>query len=40
MANDDWEHCTISYAPDPCEIARGVHYKDEDEEYKKPGFFG
>jgi hypothetical protein len=38
MANDDWEHCTIQYASDPCEIARGVHYKDEED--KKPGFFG
>ncbi len=32
MENEDWEHCTISYAPDPCELAKGVHYKDEDEE--------
>lgn len=33
----DWEHCTIIYAKDPCETARGVHYKDEDEE--AVGFF-
>ncbi|CAN9189387.1 unnamed protein product [Alternaria alternata] len=32
MDNDDWEHCSIGYAPDPCELAKGVHYKDEDEE--------
>ena len=32
MDNDDWEHCSIGYAPDPCELADGVHYKDEDEE--------
>ncbi|KAH7374333.1 hypothetical protein BKA66DRAFT_422782 [Pyrenochaeta sp. MPI-SDFR-AT-0127] len=31
MDDEDWEKCTISYAPDPCEIARGVHYKDGDE---------
>jgi len=32
MDDDDWEPCTITYATDPCETARGVHYKDEDEE--------
>ena len=32
MDNDDWEHCSIGYAPDPCELADGVHYKDEVEE--------
>ncbi|KAL1796690.1 hypothetical protein ACET3X_005230 [Alternaria dauci] len=32
MDNEDWEHCNIVYAPDPCELAKGVHYKDEDEE--------
>jgi protein-S-isoprenylcysteine O-methyltransferase len=37
MDDEDWEHCTISYAPDPCELARGVHYKDADEEGS--GFF-
>ncbi|KAH7065949.1 hypothetical protein BKA63DRAFT_167973 [Paraphoma chrysanthemicola] len=35
----DWEDCTISYAADPCETARGVHYKDEDEESTAPGSF-
>lgn len=29
--DDDFQPCTIGYAPDPCETARGVHYKDEDE---------
>jgi hypothetical protein len=38
MANEAWEHCTISYAPDPCELAKDVHYKDEDEEPKRLGF--
>ncbi|KAF2864744.1 hypothetical protein BDV95DRAFT_632715 [Massariosphaeria phaeospora] len=37
MDDEDWEHCSISYAPDPCDIARGVHFKDEDEE--PAGFF-
>ncbi|CAG5178537.1 uncharacterized protein ALTATR162_LOCUS8750 [Alternaria atra] len=32
MDNEDWEHCSISYALDPCELAKGIHYKDEDEE--------
>ncbi|KAI5380798.1 hypothetical protein J4E82_000756 [Alternaria postmessia] len=32
MDNDDWEHCSIGYAPDPCELANGAHYKDKDEE--------
>ncbi|KAF2026958.1 hypothetical protein EK21DRAFT_34283, partial [Setomelanomma holmii] len=31
MEDPDWEHCTIAYATDPCETARSVHYKDEDE---------
>ncbi|KAF1847468.1 uncharacterized protein K460DRAFT_275532 [Cucurbitaria berberidis CBS 394.84] len=31
MGNEEFEHCTIGYAPDPCETACGVHYKDEDE---------
>ncbi|KAF9691715.1 hypothetical protein EKO04_010499 [Ascochyta lentis] len=31
MDDEEWEHCSIGYAPDPCELARGVHYKDEDE---------
>jgi hypothetical protein len=26
---EDWEHCTISYAPDPCEVADGIHLEDE-----------
>ncbi|KAF2714653.1 hypothetical protein K504DRAFT_420657 [Pleomassaria siparia CBS 279.74] len=29
--DEEWEPCTIVYAKDPCETARGVHYKDEDE---------
>jgi hypothetical protein len=37
MDDPDWEHCTITYAPDPCETARGVHFKDEDEDAS--GFF-
>jgi hypothetical protein len=32
MDNDEWEHCSIGYAKDPCELARGVHYEDADEE--------
>ncbi|KAF1961691.1 hypothetical protein CC80DRAFT_543054 [Byssothecium circinans] len=39
MDDEDWEHCTIGYAPDPCEIATGPHFKDEDEEEKPAGFF-
>jgi hypothetical protein len=41
MDDEDWEHCTISYAPDPCETARGVHFKDEEEEEEAndSGFF-
>lgn len=31
MEDEDWEHCTVGYAPDPCETAHGVHFKDEDE---------
>ncbi|ORY10716.1 hypothetical protein BCR34DRAFT_588370 [Clohesyomyces aquaticus] len=34
--DEDWEKCTITYAKDPCETARGVHLKDEDE---AGGFF-
>ena len=29
--HEDWEHCNVQYAPDPCEVAKGVHYKDDDE---------
>ncbi|CAO2651581.1 Nn.00g041510.m01.CDS01 [Neocucurbitaria sp. VM-36] len=32
MDDMEWEHCTIGYAPDPCETAHGVHLLDEDEE--------
>lgn len=32
MDDEEWEHCSVSYAPDPCELARGVHYKDADNE--------
>ncbi|KAH9866655.1 hypothetical protein J1614_008348 [Plenodomus biglobosus] len=28
--DQDWEHCTISYASDPCEVAHGVHYDDAE----------
>jgi hypothetical protein len=28
MDDEDWEHCNISYAPDPCELAAGIHYDD------------
>ncbi|KAL6150234.1 farnesyl cysteine-carboxyl methyltransferase [Exserohilum turcicum] len=28
MDDDDWEHCNIGYAPDPCEVAAGLHYED------------
>ena len=31
MDDEEWEHCSIGYAPDPCELARGVHSKDVDE---------
>lgn len=31
-SDEDWEHCTINFAKDPCETARGVHLKDEDED--------
>jgi hypothetical protein len=37
MEDPDWEHCTISYATDPCETAHGVHYTDGEEE--PVGFF-
>jgi hypothetical protein len=39
MGDEDWEHCTIGYAPDPCETACGIHFKDEDEEANDNGFF-
>ncbi|KAF1357207.1 hypothetical protein EJ07DRAFT_129666 [Lizonia empirigonia] len=32
MRDEEWEHCSIGYAPDPCELARGMHHKDADEE--------
>lgn len=32
MDDEGWEHCSIGYAPDPCERARGVHYEGADEE--------
>ncbi|KAH8724279.1 hypothetical protein GQ44DRAFT_618625 [Phaeosphaeriaceae sp. PMI808] len=28
----EWEHCIIAYATDPCEVAHGIHFKDEAEE--------
>ncbi|EMD63549.1 hypothetical protein COCSADRAFT_190788 [Bipolaris sorokiniana ND90Pr] len=30
MDNEDWEHCKIGHAPDPCELATGVRYKDNE----------
>ncbi|EUC48002.1 hypothetical protein COCMIDRAFT_34565 [Bipolaris oryzae ATCC 44560] len=30
MNNEDWGHCNISHAPDPCELATGVRYKDNE----------
>ncbi|KAF2677891.1 hypothetical protein K458DRAFT_436284 [Lentithecium fluviatile CBS 122367] len=40
LMNDvEWEHCTIAYAPDPCETARGVHFNDEHEDANMSGFF-
>jgi hypothetical protein len=39
MDDPDWEHCTMVYAPDPCETAQGVHVKDGDEKEKAAGFF-
>ena len=30
MNDQDWEHCTFAYAPDPCQLASGVHEKDTD----------
>ncbi|KAJ4298156.1 hypothetical protein N0V90_006055 [Kalmusia sp. IMI 367209] len=39
MDDEEWEHCMIAYAPDPCEIAQGVHIKDKDESEKISGFF-
>ncbi|KAF1925673.1 uncharacterized protein M421DRAFT_423502 [Didymella exigua CBS 183.55] len=32
MDDDEWKHCSIGYAEDPCQLASGVHYKDADEE--------
>ncbi|OCK77175.1 hypothetical protein K432DRAFT_384903 [Lepidopterella palustris CBS 459.81] len=26
--DEDWEYCTVSYAPDPCEVATGTHLND------------
>jgi hypothetical protein len=26
--DEDWEHCTIIYAPDPCAIHDGIHLDD------------
>ncbi|KAJ4355687.1 uncharacterized protein N0V89_003707 [Didymosphaeria variabile] len=37
MEDQEWEHCTIIYAPDPCEIAQGIHIKDEVEKVKPSG---
>ncbi|OAL48282.1 hypothetical protein IQ07DRAFT_633260 [Pyrenochaeta sp. DS3sAY3a] len=28
--DQDWEHCNIQFAPDPCELANGVHYQGEE----------
>ncbi|KAF2448141.1 hypothetical protein P171DRAFT_353738, partial [Karstenula rhodostoma CBS 690.94] len=36
--DQEWEHCTIVYAPDPCETAQGVHVKDEGEKEESSGF--
>ncbi|KAF2852637.1 hypothetical protein T440DRAFT_32497 [Plenodomus tracheiphilus IPT5] len=30
IADEEWEHCTIGYAADPCEVAHGVHFKDAE----------
>ncbi|KAA8617885.1 hypothetical protein PtrSN002B_006406 [Pyrenophora tritici-repentis] len=30
-ALEEWEHCNVQYIADPCEVAKGIHYKDEDE---------
>ncbi|KAF2996068.1 hypothetical protein E8E13_003965 [Curvularia kusanoi] len=27
-SDEEWEHCSIIYAPDPCQLASGVHDKD------------
>jgi hypothetical protein len=35
--DEEWEHCHINYAKDPCETAQGVHFKNEDE--SSVGFF-
>ena len=39
VTDEDWEHCTIGYAPDPCETARGIHLTDEDDEANDTGLF-
>ncbi|KAF1831465.1 hypothetical protein BDW02DRAFT_505226 [Decorospora gaudefroyi] len=39
LDDEDWEHCNIRYAPDPCELAQGVHYEDEDEDDSGAGGF-
>ncbi|KAF1964185.1 hypothetical protein BU23DRAFT_575896 [Bimuria novae-zelandiae CBS 107.79] len=36
MDDEEFEHCTIIYAPDPCETSKGIHIKDDDE---TRGFF-
>ncbi|KAH6625614.1 hypothetical protein C7974DRAFT_414115 [Boeremia exigua] len=30
MRDEEWEQCTITYSPDPCELAKGVHYDSAD----------
>lgn len=37
MEDSEWESCTVTYAPDPCDTAQGVHYNDADEQ--GAGFF-
>jgi hypothetical protein len=36
--DEEWEPCSIQYAPDPCETANGVHFGDKEEE-KDASFF-
>lgn len=31
MSDEEWERCSIIFAPDPCQLASGVHAKDPDE---------
>jgi hypothetical protein len=31
MNDIEWEQCSIIFAPDPCQLASGVHDKDTDE---------